>query len=110
LKSLHKYSSAAVPVYVDGRMWGQVWLGTDVSEPPFSACDLGPLRTVATPGGPVVAQADMQDRVSRLAFEDPMTRVGNRRALDRTLSRLAPTGADVPFGRSAVDPPPQIKQ
>jgi diguanylate cyclase (GGDEF)-like protein len=82
-------------VYVDGRMWGQVWLATDVSEPPFSAGDLETLMTVATLVSAVVAQADMQDRVSRLAFEDPLTRVGNRRALDRTLSRLATTGADV---------------
>jgi diguanylate cyclase (GGDEF)-like protein len=95
LKSLHKYSSAAVPVYVDGRMWGQVWLATDVSEPPFSHGDLETLMTVATLVSAVVAQADTQDRVSRLAFEDPLTRVGNRRALDRTLSGLAAAMADV---------------
>jgi diguanylate cyclase (GGDEF)-like protein len=110
LKSLHKYSSAAVPVYVDGRMWGQVWLATDVSEPPFGAGDLETLMTVATLVSAVVAQADTQDRVSRLAFEDPLTRVGNRRALDRTLSRLAATGADVTLVLFDVDLLHQINE
>lgn len=95
LKSLHKYSSAAVPVYVDGRMWGQVWLATDHREPPFGAGDLETLMQVASLMSAVVAQADTQDRVSRLAFEDRLTRLGNRSALDRTLSLLADSAADV---------------
>src|SRR5204862_6483163 len=63
--------------------------------PPFGAGALETLMTVATLVSAVVAQADAVDRVSRLAFEDQLTKVGNRRALDRTLSGLAAAPADV---------------
>jgi diguanylate cyclase (GGDEF)-like protein len=91
LKRLHKYSSAAVPVYLNGRVWGQVWLTTGVGEPAFAATDIETLTAVATLMGAVVAQAENLDRVSLLAFEDPLTRVANRRAVDDALDQLAAT-------------------
>ncbi len=91
LKRLHKYSSAAVPVYLNGRVWGQVWLTTGVGEPAFAATDIETLTSVATLMGGVVAQAENLDSVSRLAFQDPLTLVANRRAVDDALDQLAAT-------------------
>ncbi len=95
LRRLHKYSSAAIPVYLEGRMWGQVWLATGVGEPPFTAGDIELLTSVATLIAGVIVQAENLDRVSRLAFEDPLTRVGNRRAVDDALDRLSRTATPV---------------
>ena len=92
LSSLQKYSSAAVPVYFEGRLWGQLWVTTALGDPPFGSSDVEMLTAVATLMSAVVAQAESMDRMARLAFEDPLTRVGNRRAMDDTLDRLAASG------------------
>ncbi len=103
LRSLEKYSSAAVPVYLEGRMWGQIWLTSDYGEPPFGAADIELLTAVATLMGGVVVQAENLDRVARLAFEDPLTRVGNRRAIDDALDGLAASGRDAALVLLDVD-------
>jgi diguanylate cyclase (GGDEF)-like protein len=94
LRGLQKYSSAAVPLYLEGRLWGQLWLATQVGDPPFQASDVELLTAIATLMSVVVAQADSLDRISRRAFEDPLTRVGNRRAVDDVLAQLAAMDAD----------------
>lgn len=92
LERLGKYSSAAVPVYVDGRIWGQLWFSTDHGEPPFEAVDVETLMAVATLMGGVVVQAESLQAVDRMAFEDVLTGVGNRRMVDDTLDRLSARG------------------
>jgi diguanylate cyclase (GGDEF)-like protein len=92
LERLGKYSSAAVPVYVDGRVWGQLWFATDHGEPYFEARDTETLMAVATLMGGVVAQAENLQAVDRMAFEDALTRVGNRRLVDDVLERLSDRG------------------
>ena len=101
LRSLNKYSSAAVPVYLEGRMWGQIWLATEVGEPPFRAGDVELLMSVATLMGSVIVQAENLERVGRAAFEDALTRVGNRRAVDDAIERLA--AADTPTAAVLLD-------
>ncbi len=91
LRTLNKYSSAAVPVYLEARMWGQIWLSTDFGEPPFRAGDVELLLSVATLMGSVVVQAENLERVGRAAFEDALTRVGNRRVVDDAIERLSAT-------------------
>jgi diguanylate cyclase (GGDEF)-like protein len=92
LTELGKYSSAAVPIYVDRRIWGQLWFATDHGEPPFEAGDIEILMAVATLMGGVVVQAENLQRVDRMAFEDALTRVGNRRVVDDALDRWSARG------------------
>lgn len=92
LEALGKYSSAAVPIYVDDRVWGQLWFATDHGEPPFEARDTETLMAVATLMGGVVVQAESLQDVDRMAFEDGLTGVGNRRLVDDVLDRLAGRG------------------
>jgi diguanylate cyclase (GGDEF)-like protein len=94
LERLGKYSSAAVPIYVDGRIWGQLWFATDYGEPPFEARDIETLSAVATLMGGVVVQAESLQDVDRMAFEDALTAVGNRRLVDDVLDRLAARGEE----------------
>ena len=89
LNSLGKHSTAAVPIYVDGRIWGQLWFATDHGEPPFEPRDTETLMAVATLMGGVVVQAESLQDVDRMAFEDALTGVGNRRLVDDVLDRLA---------------------
>jgi diguanylate cyclase (GGDEF)-like protein len=89
LIELGKYSSAAVPIYVDRRVWGQLWFATDHGEPHFESRDIETLMAVATLMGGVVVQAENLQRVDRMAFEDALTRVGNRRVVDDVLERLS---------------------
>ncbi len=73
-------AAAAVPLYVDGRFWGQLWFATDHGEPPFEARDTETLMAVATLMGGVVVQADSLKDVDRMALEDALTGVGPRPA------------------------------
>ncbi len=108
LTRLHKYSSAAVPLYLEGRVWGQLWFTTEVGEPAFTAADIELLTAVATLMGTVVVQAESLDRAGRLAFEDPLTRVGNRRAIDDGLTELAAQRRPVALALIDVDRLKQI--
>ncbi len=92
LAHLGWFSSAAVPIYVERRIWGQLWFATDHGEPPFEARDIESLMAVATLMGGVVVQAESLQRVDRMAFEDALTNVGNRRKVDDVLERLSGRG------------------
>ena len=88
LRALHKYSSAAIPIYLEGRVWGQLWLTTEVGEPPFGVARHRAAHRGRDPDGRGRRRRPRTcDRVARLAFEDPLTRVGNRRAVDDALER-----------------------
>jgi diguanylate cyclase (GGDEF)-like protein len=103
LLALQKGSLAAVPLFLEDRIWGQVWFSTSPGHPPFRHADLELLTAVATLMSGVVAQAENLDRVSRLAFEDPLTRVANRRAVDDALAALAAAGRGVTVALVDVD-------
>jgi diguanylate cyclase (GGDEF)-like protein len=103
LIELGKYSSAAVPIYVDRRVWGQLWFSTDHGEPPFEARDTETLMAVATLMGGVVVQAENLQRVDRMAFEDALTGVGNRRKMDDVLEQLSARGEQAVVGLLDMD-------
>ena len=89
LEELGKSSSAAVALHVDGRVWGQLWFATDHGEPAFETRDIESLTAVATLMSGVVAETERLQAAGRLAFEDPLTQVGNRRLVDDALARLS---------------------
>lgn len=95
LVRLHKGSLAAIPLFLEDRIWGQLWFSTAPQHPPFRHADIELLTSIATLMSGVVAQAENLDRVSRLAFEDPLTRVANRRAVDDELAALSQAAAPV---------------
>ncbi|MGF1661372.1 MAG: EAL domain-containing protein [Kineosporiaceae bacterium] len=103
LHTLQKGSMAAVPLVLEDRIWGQLWFSTSPGHSPFRHADLELLTAVATLMSGVVAQAENLDRVARLAFEDPLTRVANRRAVDDALAALATAGRAVTVALVDVD-------
>lgn len=85
LRWLGKDSSLGVPIIVDARVWGGLYACRSADQPRFGAADLDFATAVATQVGAGVVQADHVARVERLAFQDPLTGLANRRAVDDRL-------------------------
>ena len=88
LHTLGKGSSAAVPVYTDERLWGELYVTTALDEPPFATRDLELLTAIADILGGALAYGEQLERMARLAFEDPLTGLANRRAVDDRLEQV----------------------
>ena len=80
-------ASIGVPIMVDGNVWGAVWAASPVGAASFRARDVRFLETIAGQLGAVVDRAARFSNVSRLAYEDPLTGLANRRALEERLDR-----------------------
>ena len=85
MRDLGKESDIAVPVTVEGEVWGEVWASTDPGEPRFRASDVRFLDAVAGQLAALIARAELFSNVSRLAYEDELTGLSNRRALEERL-------------------------
>jgi diguanylate cyclase (GGDEF)-like protein len=81
-----KQSAASLPVWLDDRLWGELWVSRDDEQ--LSAELLAVGQDVAADVAAMVAIAERLQRMARMAFEDPLTGVGNRRVLDDTLREL----------------------
>ncbi len=85
LQALGKESDVAVAVVVDGDVWGEVWASSDPGAPRFRASDVRFLDAVAGQLAAVIGRAELFSSVSRLAYEDELTGLANRRALEERL-------------------------
>jgi len=88
LKTLGKSSDVGVPILLDGEVWGEVWATTAVGERKFDAGDVRFLQAIADRLSLVLARGERFARVSRLAYEDPLTGLANRRAIEERLDAL----------------------
>ncbi|GAB3683245.1 GGDEF domain-containing protein [Angustibacter aerolatus] len=79
----------SVPLRVDGRLWGELWV-TDLPEPEPGRPDdrLADAARLADELTGMIAVAERLQRMARMAFADPLTGVGNRRAMDDALAEL----------------------
>ena len=99
LKELDKESDLGVPILLDGEVWGEVWATTAPGAPRFDDGDVRFLQAIADRLSLVLARAERFSKVSRLAYEDPLTGLANRRAIDELLDELIEqrTTPDRPF-------------
>ena len=99
LRELGKSSDVGVPIIVENEVWGEMWATRRPGEPPFGSSDADFLARIAGQFAVAIARAELFSRVSRLAYEDALTGVPNRRALeerlDRALERSARAGTAV---------------
>ena len=101
LRRLGKDSSLGVPIVVDARVWGALYATRLAGQPRFGPADLEFAAAVATHVAAGVVQADHFARIERLAFQDPLTGLANRRAVDDRLeAEWRPAGTAVPRSRS----------
>ena len=87
LRRLEKESQLAVPVMYEGAMWGELW-ATGTRGRRFGPDDVRLLEAIAAQVSVAIGRAELFSEVSRNAYEDPLTRVANRRALDECLRGL----------------------
>ncbi len=87
LLKLGKHHALAVPIQFAGEPWGELWTTRGAGHPSFSDRDLRFLQTVAGQIAAAVGRAELFSRMSELAFEDALTGVANRRALDERLEQ-----------------------
>jgi diguanylate cyclase (GGDEF)-like protein len=87
LRRLGKESELGVPIMVEGEPWGEVYATTAPGEPRFRSEDVRFLEAVAGQLAVAIERAELFSRVSRLAYEDSLTGLANRRALEERLER-----------------------
>ena len=85
LEDLGKHSCLAVPVPVEGKVWGELYATRTEAQPPFSQNDLDFATIVALQVGAGVAQAESLARMELLAYTDDLTSLANRRAFEDAL-------------------------
>lgn len=88
LTALGKDSDVGVPIVLDGDVWGEVWATTAAGSRRFDAGDVRFLQAIADRLALVLARGERFASVSRLAYEDPLTGLANRRAIDERLATL----------------------
>ena len=107
LRDIGKGSDLGVPIIVENEVWGEVWAARRRGEPPFNSSDAAFLARIAGQFAVAIARAELFSRVSRLAYEDVLTGLPNRRAfeerLDRALERTARAGTPVSLLLSDLD-------
>ena len=94
-----KHHAVAVPIHFAGEPWGELWATRRAAEPAFGDRAVRFLQAVSGQIAAAVGRAELFSRMSELAFEDPLTRVANRRALDERLdvsvAEALASGADL---------------
>jgi diguanylate cyclase (GGDEF)-like protein len=94
LTRLGKESEVGVPILVEGEAWGEVYATTAPGQPHFRGEDVRFLEVIAGQLAVAIGRAELFSRVSRLAYEDPLTGLANRRALEERLQRAVARAAD----------------
>lgn len=85
LSALGKHCSVGAPIPMDGRIWGELFLSRTADQPCFDDADIDLALVVAAQIGAALATADHLENVDRMAHTDPLTGLGNRRAVDEKL-------------------------
>lgn len=82
LGRLGKGSSLATAILVDGRMWGEFYATRHVDAPSFDADDVAYAEVLVAILASAVSNTLREAALAALAFQDPLTGLSNRRALD----------------------------
>jgi diguanylate cyclase (GGDEF)-like protein len=87
LTELGKDSELAVPVMVGDSMWGVIW-ATGTGGQKFDSGNMQLLQAIAAHTAVAIGRSELLTTVWRYAFEDPLTGIANRRALDQRISEI----------------------
>src|SRR4029079_17161082 len=83
-------SALSLPLTVDDRLWGELWVGRRDHELPSGHLELA--AAVARDVSAMVSIAERLERMARMAFEDPLTGGGKRRVMAEALDELLAVG------------------
>ncbi|WP_433892032.1 diguanylate cyclase domain-containing protein [Streptomyces sp. CA-111067] len=80
-------SCVVAPIVLHGRAWGELYVARRTEEPEFGRSDAEFATVLAAVIAAGLAQTERLAEVQRLAFTDPLTGLGNRRAVDVRLDK-----------------------
>ena len=78
-------SCVVAPIVLHGRAWGELYVARRTEERGFGRADADFATVLAALIASGIAQTERLAEVQRLAFTDPLTGLGNRRAVDARL-------------------------
>lgn len=88
LRALGEESAIGVPIMLDGGVWGSM-LATSVSGgAAFGPRQLDFMEMIAGQLALALCRSERFRRISAMAFEDPLTGLANRRALDESVEKV----------------------
>jgi diguanylate cyclase (GGDEF)-like protein len=85
-------SGVTMPIPSEGRLWGEMWVTRSRDHAPYGEQELALASDVAALIGDVIASGELLERTARMAYEDPLTRLANRRVFDDRLAELLELG------------------
>jgi len=103
LDALDKSSYIGVPVIFDGRTWGKLEAFANRGAAAFTRGHVPFLEAIAGQVGAAIGRAELFSRVNALAYSDPLTGLGNRRALDERLEAAVDRGGAVAIAFCDLD-------
>lgn len=87
LVDTHMASAVDVPIVLEGQVWGDLWVARGDDRPDFDETDLDYAIVVAAQVATAIAAGERFERISHLAYTDPLTGLANRRAVDEQIER-----------------------
>lgn len=87
LESLGKECELGVPIVYGDLIWGEIWVSA-TSGRRFDHGDAQLLQAIAAHTAVAIGRSEMLNTVSSYAFEDPLTGMANRRAVERRFERI----------------------
>jgi diguanylate cyclase (GGDEF)-like protein/putative nucleotidyltransferase with HDIG domain len=85
LDRIGRGSALACPIRFDDRVWGVLEAYSPVGAPPFTASHVRFAEALCTQVATAIGRAELFSRLESLAYQDPLTQLPNRRALDERL-------------------------
>jgi diguanylate cyclase (GGDEF)-like protein len=95
LQELDKHCAIGSPIIVDGQLWGEFYATRPWGSPPFDDNDIAYVEALVAILSGSVSRALREESLERLAYQDPLTGLWNRRALDERAEQAfaVPEGA-----------------
>ena len=98
LRKIGKRSGMSIPIVVDDVTWGELYTTSPTDGRRLDAADELMVRLIAEQLALAIARAELLERLTDLAYRDPLTGLENRRVLEGRLEATlsAPRRADRP--------------
>ena len=85
LERIGRGSALAAPIRFENEVWGVLEAYSPVGAPPFTTSHVRFAEAVCAQVATAIGRAELFSRLESLAYQDPLTRLPNRRALDERL-------------------------
>jgi len=92
LERIGRGSALAAPIRFGDRIWGVLEAYSPVGAPPFTASHVRFAEALCAQVATAIGRAELFSRLESLAYQDPLTRLPNRRALDERLEDAVARG------------------